>query len=118
MKALLIIIGIFYCLNNINAQFRMPHRYTIKELNEGEMRVIDDFRDVRENVTYNNELMVAAKNEALRLAQQGRLSPPIMNLLGSKNYFGYSWIFTDIKPGKDLSFFLLLFSVTYTKKYR
>jgi hypothetical protein len=99
MKALLIIFGTFYCLNNINAQ----HKFTTSELNKEELDSINSFReeDDREDVTYNNEIMVAAKNEALRLAQQGRLTPPIMNLFGSKNYFGISVMFTDINPGKN-----------------
>ncbi len=95
MKALLIIIGSLYCLNNINAQ----HKFTTSVLNQGELDVINSWA---KDVTYNNELMVAAKSEALRLAQQGRLSPPIMNLFGSKNYHGVSWMYTDINPnGKN-----------------
>ncbi len=60
--------------------------------------------------------MVAAKNEALRLAQQGRLSPPIMNLFGSKNYYGFSLIVSDLNPGKNLSFIPIInFSYFYLK---
>jgi hypothetical protein len=98
MEALLIIIGTFYCFNNINAQYK----FTTSELNIEEKYILDEYRENHEDVTYNNELMVAAKNEALRLAQQGRLSPPIMNLFGSKNYHGYSQFITDINPnGKN-----------------
>ncbi len=80
----------------------MPHKFSISELNQNEKGVLDEYREDREDVTYSNQLMVAAKNEALRLAQQGQLSPPIMNLFGSKNYYGYSWMRTDINPnGKN-----------------
>ena len=101
MKALLIIIGTFYCLNNINAQNRIPHKFSTSELNQSELSAFNEFRENRENVTYNNELGVAAKNEALRLAQQGRLSPPIINLFGGKNYYGVSGIYSDKNPGKN-----------------
>jgi hypothetical protein len=101
MKTFLIIFGLFFSLNNINAQYKTPHKYTMKELNEGEIRIIDEFRTQQEAVKYSKDLMTVAKNEASRLAQQSRLTPPSVNLLGNKNYFGYSWIFTDIKPGKQ-----------------
>ena len=100
MKSFLNILGLLCLINLINAQTRMRHKFTMKELNEGEMSVINDFRAINENAKYSNELMSIAKNEALRLAGQGQLTPPSMKLLGNRNFLGYSWIFTDLKPGK------------------
>jgi hypothetical protein len=112
MKEFLLIIGIYYCLNNINAHYTKPHKFTIKELDDAEIAWINLFRGSRKDFYYNNELMTAAKNEALRLAQQGVLTPPRMDLFGNKHFYGFSLIYTDLKSGKDLNYFELLFPVS------